>query len=440
MMTLEEKAGYYHEICMKRHVRAPFFVEKCRFPDPANRDVWEPMDDDNDGSYTAFYMAMECLRYAVTGDDQARENANRAFESIEFLHTVTGMDGFIARTAVPSTWTLMADPNEEISPQEAADRRIRDPRYKQVEQRWRLSSDGKWLWKGDTSSDEVTGHFFGYYFFHELAAEGEYKDRVREVTRKLMDHIIRNGYCLLDVDGQPTRWAKWAPEMLRQPDWRSEAPINAFEILSFLKVSGYVTGDDKYEKEYRRLAEEHGYAELARRPKMYGLAERTHIDDELLSMAWPGLLLNEKDPVLLAKYREGVSWAHRTVANEMNPQANFLYALIGGAEFHVDDSIAYLRDSPLDLVQWVVDSAPRDDVRLVRRPMPAPLQTDRMLPPSERGVMRWDKNPWEHISGDFSDAKGRLESSGVHWMFPYWLGRYCSIIAAPEPGLATGER
>ena len=53
-----------------------------------------------------------------------------------------------------------------------------------------------------------------------------------------------------------------------------------------------------------------------------------------------------------------------------------------------------------------------------------PLQTDRMPPPSERGVMRWDKNPWAAISGDFGDSRGSLESCGVFWLLPYWMGRY----------------
>lgn len=69
---------------------------------------------------------------------------------------------------------------------------------------------------------------------------------------------------------------------------------------------------------------------------------------------------------------------------------------------------------------------------MVRRPMLEPLQIDRMLPASERGVMRWDKNPWAVISGDFSDAEGRLESCGVFWLLPYWMGRYCGFIQAAD--------
>ena len=112
------------------------------------------------------------------------------------------------------------------------------------------------------------------------------------------------------------------------------------------------------------------------------------------------------------------------VENDQNALFNFLYGAVGGKDFHVEETVAFLRDQPLDLVQWWIDNSKREDIQFVRRPMADPLQTSRMLPPSERGVMRWDKNPWTVVSGDFGDPEGHLESCGVFWLLPYWLGRY----------------
>lgn len=432
-MTLADKAAYYLDICLKRHVRPPYLVEKCFFPNPEDRSVFQPRDDDNDGQYTSMYLAMESFRYAVTKDPQAKANADQSYDALEFLQTVTGTDGFVARTVVPSDWKRMADPNERVTPQECVERRVRDPRWKKVEQRWRPSADGKWLWKGDTSSDEITGHMFGYFYYFDLAADETRRDRVRKHVGKIMDYIIGGGYMLRDIDGAHTRWAVWSPEKLKDdPDWRVERYINAFEMLSFLRVAHHITGDPKYQGEYRRLIEQHGYAEMARRPKTYGISERSHIDDELMALAAPGLVLNEDDPHLRALYLEGFTWAYQTIENDQNPFSNFVFGALGGADFHLDESVAFLRDAPLDLVQWRVDNSEREDIRLVRRPMLEPLQTSRMLPPSERGVMRWDKNPWEVVSGDFCDEKGSLESSGVFWLLPYWMGRYYGFIQAPK--------
>lgn len=434
-MTLQDKAGHYYEICMKRHVRAPWIVEKCRFPDPNDLSVFEPLDDDNDGSYTAFYMVMELLRHAVTGDPTARERADKAMDFLELLHTVTGTDHFVARTVIPATWTRMADPNRTYTEAEKADIRRRDPRYKPVETRWRHSKDGNWLWKGDTSSDEITGHMFGYLFYYDLSHDEARRERVRRLTARMMDGIIENGYALKDIDGTHTRWGVWSPEkLLGDPDWRVEAPINAFEILSFLKAAHHITGNERYQTEYDRLIKDHGYLELARRPKSYGRSERTHIDDELLAFAAPALLLYEKNPERRAAYWEGVTWAYRHVENEQNAFWNFLYGWLGIENFHLDGTLFFLRDQPLDLRQWRVDNSAREDVEPVRRPMLEPLQLNRMIPPSERGVMRWDKNPWPAVSGDFNDTEGRLESSGVFWLMPYWLGRHAGFIDPPSEG------
>ena len=432
-MTLADKAEYYHGICRARHVRPPGLVEKCFYPDPGDRTVFKPRDDDNDGEYTSMYVAMESFRYAVTKDPKAKEYADQAYDALEFLQTVTGTDGFVARTVIPSSWTKMADPNEDITPQVAVDRRIRDPRYKPVSTRWRLSKDGKWLWKGDTSSDEITGHFYGYQAYYRHAADDARKERVRRHVRKIMDYIIDGGYELRDIDGKSTRWGVWSPEKLNgDPDWRVERPINSFELLSYLKTTYWITGDSKYQELYRELIDRHGYAEAVRRPKAYGLSERTHIDDELLALAIPGLLLNEDDSELRSIYMEGLTWQYRTVENDRNPYFNFTFGMIGGENFHLDDSVAFLRDAPLDLILWRIDSSKREDITLRRHPMPEPMQTGRMLPPSERGVMRWDKNPWDVVSGDFSDERGSLESDGVFWLLPYWMGRYYGFIHAPN--------
>ena len=431
-MTLKDKADYYLELCLKRHVREPWIVEKCYFPDPANKNVYQVKDDDNDGSYTAYYMVMECLRYAVTKDPEAKLNADKAFDFIEYLQTVTSTKGFVARTIIPSDSKEMADPNRTYTPQEKAAAQVLDYRDKPVEKRWRLSADGKWLWKGDTSSDEITGHLFGYLLYYDLAADAERKERVKKLVAKIMDGIIDGGYVLRDIDGTHTRWGVWSPEKLNHDsDWRVERPINSFEILSYLKAAYHITNNQKYQDEYKELITKHGYAENARRPKSYERADRTHIDDELLMFAAPALLLYENDPELSAIYKEAFTWVYRTVENDHNPFFNFMFGFLGGENAHVEDCVSFLRDQPLDLTQWMVDNSKREDIQWLRVPMMEPLQTNRMLPPSERGVMRWDKNPWEVISGDFYDAEGRLESSGVFWLMPYWLGRYCGYISEP---------
>ncbi|MGQ9487556.1 MAG: ligand-binding sensor domain-containing protein [Armatimonadota bacterium] len=428
-MTLAEKADYYLGICLARHVREPGLVEKCLLQTPGDVSTWKPRDDDNDGEYTGMYLAMECFRYVVTKDPSARANARKAFEALRFLQTVTGTRGFVARTVIPSNWQPMNDPNRTYTDAEWADEHVRDPRHKRVHERWRLSADGKWLWKGDTSSDEITGHFYGYLHFYDLAADEQDKQRVREHVRRVMDTIIEGGYVLKDIDGTHTRWAVWSPEKLNgDPNWAPERGINSAEILSFLKTTYHITGDPKYEREYRKLLDEHGYRRNVKHAKTFNPAWRTHIDDELLALAFPALLLYETDPELKQLYRQALDTWYEGVKNDQNPWFHFLYASLTNTPPEIRDSLMFLRDAPLDLVRWTIDNTRREDLKLVRRPEMESWQTDRLPPPSERGVMRWDENPWVAVQGD----GGQTESDGVFWLLPYWMGRYYGYILPPE--------
>ncbi|HUW59799.1 MAG TPA: two-component regulator propeller domain-containing protein [Candidatus Bathyarchaeia archaeon] len=423
--TLAEKAAYFETVTAERHVREPGLVEKVRLERPGDIESWKPMDDDNDGQYTAMYLAAECYRYAATKDPDARQRAVSAYTALLDLQRYTGTTGFVARTVVPDSWTSVHDANRAYSDRERADMAAEDVRNKPVEQRWRPATREGWLWKGDTSSDEMTGHFYALPIFYDLVADDAQKEELRGHMRRIMDHIIDHGYVLIDIDGAHTRWGVWAPERLNHdPDWATERGINSVEILSYLKATWHVTGDDKYAREYRRLLFDEGYAENVRRAKTYIPGWRTHIDDELLALAYPALLAYETDPELRALYRESVEGWYLGAGKENSPYFNFTYAMLTGGNPNLEDSLAFLRDTPLDLIDWTVDNLTREDLKLVRQPILDDVQTNRLLPPSERGVVRWDNNPWRATQGD----NGQTEWAPTFWLLPYWMGRYNGFI------------
>lgn len=428
-MTLADKAEYFLRICYARHVREPYLVEKCRLTVPGDTTTWEPRDDDNDGQYTSMYLAMESFLYAATQNPQAKANTKKAFEALRFLQTVTETSGFVARTVIPSTWTRMADPNRTYTDQERADIRVHNPREKKVENHWRPSKDGKWLWKGDTSSDEITGHMFGYLFYYDLAADKKERKRVSEHVCRIVDYIIEDGYVLKDIDGTHTTWAVWSPEKLNHdPDWAAERGINSVEILSYLKLAYHMSGNERYRNECLKLLHEHNYSENVRRAKTFNPSCITHIDDELLALAYPCLLLHEDDPQLRRLYRESLDFWYSGIEKDCSPYFNFTYGVLTGQNLNSEVSIGSLRDTPLDLVRWRVDNTQREDIQLVRYPELESIETSRLLPPSERALFRWDKNPWHAIQGD----GGHTESDGVFWLLSYWMGRYYGFIEPPQ--------
>lgn len=432
-MTLVDKAAYYEAMIRARHVRPPGLVERCLLRVPGDLSTYEPMDTDNDGEYTGTYLVAEAYRYAATKDPVAKKNAESAYRALEFLQTVTGTSGFIARTVVPADWTRIADPNRTYSPHERTEMLAENPREKFVERRWRLSGDLEWLWKGDTSSDEITGHLYSYAVYHDLVAEGAEKKRVADLTSRVVDFIIDGGYVLRDEDGQATLWGVWSPDKLnRDPNWINERGVNSVEILSYLTTARHMTGDEKYEREIERLLVEEDYAKNILSPRPYDPAAYTYIDDELIVMAYHALLTYETNPYRKELYRKSLDAWFRTVRADASPCYNFMYAYMSGAqpvEYLRDPAVRLLRDVPLDMIHWSIDNTDREDIELVNIPQAETVQTRPLLPPSEIPVMRWDNNPHRARGGE----GGHAEMCPAFWLWGYWIGRYHGMIGPEAP-------
>jgi hypothetical protein len=423
-MTLAEKEAYFYSELMKKHIREPWICGVLRLETPGDTSTWRNTDDDNDGEYTGGYLAMESFRYAVTKNEDALIKARKAFDFLSYLYEVTGTDGLFARTIVPSDWKQVNDSNRTYTEHQLADALVADPRYKPVEKRWHLSSDKKWLWKGDTSSDEMAGHFMAYFFFYEFAANEQDKIAIRNHVSKLMGALIKNNFNLIDVDGAHTRWGVWSPEQLnRDPDWASEKSLNSFELLAFLKFAAAVTGEEKFHTEYRRLIDKEGYLENASKLNNKNPAWKIYFDLTMEGYLFPILLKYEKDPELKIFYEKlADEWIQKQTEGE-NLINNLTYALATGKKVNVPQTIDFLKDTPLDLVDWTIDHTLREDVQIVREPILEEIQISELPPASIRATVRWDKNPWSAVQGDPLQVR-----EPVFWLWPYWMARYVGII------------
>lgn len=424
-MTLAQKQDYFYDITMKRHIREPWISGPARLKVPGDPDTWKPEDDDNDGEYTGSYLAMESFRYAATGSKDAKEKAKKSFEFLKLLQTVTGLDGFFARTIVPVSWgDNVHDPNRVYTERQLAEEMVKEPRFKPVETRWHRSKDGKWLWKGDTSSDEWCGHMFGYYFYYELVADKKEKKIIAAHVGGLVDHLIRNNFNMVDIDGTPTRWSVWSPDQLnRDPEWLPDRYQNSMELLTFLKLAYYMTGDMKYQTHYLRLINEEHYLENMSKIKNQNPAFFIYFDVILQSYIFPILISCEKDTRLRSLYEAQFDEWMESRKGDKNPLINFLYCYTRNKRVELDASVEFLQNTPLDLIGWRFDHRTREDVRLVHEPVLDEVQIDQLPSPDIRTAIRWDKNPWDALSGDPS-----MEREPVFWLLPYWMGKYLKMI------------
>ena len=423
--TLAAKQNYFYDVMMRRHIRQPWIAGQCHLLNPGDTAHFVAEDDDNDGEYTGNYLAMESFRYAATKDPDARAKAKKAFHFLQQLREVTGGDGYFARTIVPVEWSdKVHDGNRTYTEPEKAEELVNDPRFKPVEVRWHKSADGKWLWKGDASSDEWCGHMMGYYFYYTLAADEDEKALVRQHVAALVDHLIAHNFEMNDVDGTHTHWGVWSPSALNHdPEWIQDRSENSMELLAFLKLAYYVTNNEKYQQQYLHLIKDEHYLD-----NMAALVDQNpawfiYFDVTMQAYLYPILLHCEKDPQLLAFYQKHIdNWMQHRIGDK-NPLINFLYCYARGKKIETASSVDFLVDTPLDLVDWYTDHTKREDVHIVHTPMLDAVQINEMPPASIRGVVRWDKNPWEAVSGN-----PNTEREPVFWLYPYWIGRYLKMI------------
>ncbi|MCI0332780.1 MAG: hypothetical protein L0228_06115 [Planctomycetes bacterium] len=403
-LTLEEKAAHYQEQFESRS-RRHGYVGEMQLAEAGVLEGAQQEISDNDGLRTALYIAAQSYRYAVTAAPEAKAQAWRSMQSLLRLETITGISGFPARAIC------------HVDEPQFAQRSLRSS------SEWHESPVEKdWYWKGETSSDELDGHYFGWYVFYELAANDDEKLAVRAVVKRVTDHILDHGYYLVDIDGKPTTWGVWAPEKLNDdPIWWPERGLNSLEILSHLKVAHHIVADPRYERAYNELIQKHNYAINTLHAKVPGAVSH---DDQLLFLSYYPLLQLEKEPGLRAIFTSSLKRTWQPERVEGNPLWNFIYGASTREPCDAEAAVESLREMPLDLIIWKIRNSHRADLKfdpvLQRqgiKQLVAPLSW------TERVIHKWDKNPYVLDGG--SDLG---EGDPTIWLLPYWMGRYHKII------------
>ena len=299
-MTLEQKADLFEPRVRARHDRYGLVADS-HLTRPGDLTSNQLATNDNDGLWTAMYAAGKLYEYAVRKQPAALAAARKSIEALLFLEQLTGVPGFPARSY------------------------IRKGERQPGDGEWHPTPDGQYVWKADTSSDEIVGHFYIFALAWDLLPPSEkaLRDRVAATARRMMDHIISHGYTLVDLDGKPTPGGKWDWGYFRGAGL-SDGPLNALEVRSFLKTAHHITGDEKYAREYRRLGIDEGY--LAHSAKYLELREEINYSDEELAMLPLYLVFRyEQDPQWLAVYRAALEQWWRYCERERNPLWHFIY-------------------------------------------------------------------------------------------------------------------
>lgn len=403
--TLREKAEHYERLIALRHNRNGF-VTNCDWDDPNDPDSWKIEASDNDGLWTALYCAAQVFQYATTKDPAARERARKSFNALLELERLTGIPGFPARSII----------------------RKDETRCYQSTGEWHESPvDPNYLWKGDTSSDELDGNYFIWAVYYDLCADDAEKARIRGVVQRVTDHLMQNNWRLIDKDGKPTRWAIFNPEAINDnPLWEEERGLNSLSILAHLKVAYHITGDAKYQQAYEELIRRHHYLLNAVTQKMLPPYSINHSDDQLAFLCYYPFLLYETNPDYRRLLLMSLERSWQIERPERSPLFNFIYGALTGKPCDVEAAVQTLQEWPLDLRNWECRNSHRFDITLdASKGRFGEWQSTQIVPYSERVVMRWNGNPYRLDGGD---PQGRREDDASAFLLPYWMGRYHRLI------------
>ncbi|MCE1198668.1 MAG: hypothetical protein LWW85_06835, partial [Marinilabiliales bacterium] len=260
--------------------------------------------------------------------------------------------------------------------------------------------------------------------FHDLVAEGAWKERSERLLHRLVTHIIDHDYQLIDEDGLPTRWGIWNPDSLNGPGWWYERGLNSLQILAFLKTAGRITGDQKFYRVSRLLEQKFHYAENIRQVKRFGPYENSFSDDILTYLPYYCLASYARKDSLFPTVANSLALSWSAEREEHIPLWDLIAGIVLQKACGVATIVQQLQQVPMDQVSWTMTNSHRWD--LPRDPVNGRgdvAQSVRTLPLAECGITKWNANPHQYDTGN----GGYLEDDGAYFLLPYWMGRYHGV-------------
>jgi hypothetical protein len=426
--TLAQKAEQLQSLVYPRHDRYNL-TEGCSLASFGNLSSWQPSPEDNSGLWSSIYLASQAYRYRATGDDDARANAIKTFTALANLQTVTGLPGYPARS-----YAKYGDAGVQMGT---------------TPHTWHNSTTAPgWVFKGDTSSDEICGHQYALPLFADMVAGAgtEQQRHAVQLVEHITGWIVENGYTLVGVytDGQPTTWGRWNPPLVNHAlSFNDQRGLNSLQMLSWLLSTSVLANNASFAAHYDQLVAEHHYDLNIVNQKVSWPADNNYSDNELAFLpfaTWLHSGARTDAPAL----RQSLERTIDIVAPYRSSLWNVIYAAaatkLQAADDDTDsderiakligDAIWTLRSWPLEQIDWPVHNAHRFDLvwahELNRSNRPDIVN---LLRYDEINMFRWNGDPYS-VYGN--QGSGRQETDPSAFLLPYWMLRYYNFLSAPR--------
>ena len=408
--TLLKKAAYFERELDEWGFKRLGFIHKLYWS--GDKDGWLREISDNDGGNTAHYLAAMTFKYAATGDETARREAVEAFKAMTWLDDITPKPGFIAR----AVWSVSGDQGERSTRGSGG-----------LPAKWYPTEDKQWFWKGDTSSDEVNGHYFSVCLFHDLAAKGPEKDRAAKHIANITSHIIDNGWVLRDMDGKPTRWGRWDPEYLQRAYGFESRGLNSMEALSYVQAAYALTGNPKFHTGLEQLLKWRYPSYIVRQKMTFPPDSIATWDDELAFWCYYTLISYTMEPELRSICLRSLERSWEVLRMQQLPFFNFTYGALAGNDCEAPQAVEHLREWSLDLVNHNYHNSHRSDLAPRQGYVPYGGGTCAISP--RESEAKWgSRSALQYDGGENSHGV----TPPIGWLEDYWMGRYYGFIETPK--------
>lgn len=351
----------------------------------ASNQIVDYTDCGDSALWTGAYLAAEAFRYNVTQSADALNNVKGALAGLKALTDVTG-DNRLARCMV------LASSPYTISSQESSNT---------------INQSPPWIWVDNTSRDQVVGAFFGLGAAYDLVNDATVQSDISALVTRLIGYIDQH---------------LWSPNN----DITNTFLVRPEELHMLLVVSSHV--GNKVSGPLLLPGIDTGVG-------VDVMSNSSYYKFNLDYMSFYNLVRLGDDSSFLSAYQ--------IVRNYTAPQQNAFFDVIDRALQGADSARDTETRSLLD--QWLLRPVRDPYINLANTvkvcgseacsAVPVPLR-----PPAD---FIWQVDPFQLTGG----ATSTIESPGVDYILPYWMGRYYGVIspdtvqssAAPSFAVAPGS-
>ncbi len=320
--------------------------------------------------WTGAYLATEAFRFKVTQSADALNNVKTALAGLKALTDVTG-DNRLARCMVRADSPFAAGISSEESTH-------------------KINQNPPWIWVGDTSRDQVVGAFFGLGAAYDLVENDGVKKAAGELATRLTGFISRH---------------QWSPN----DDLANTFLLRPEELQMLLQVTRHVDPANTVSGPILVLPVKTGVS-----VDVQSLGSYFKFNLDYISFYNLVRLQDEGDN------RGAYQIVRDYTAAHQNAFFNLVDRALRGADSARDAETRLLldqwlqrpkRDGFVDVTKTVPVCGSR-----ACDPVPVALRT-----PTD---FLWQRDPFQLSGG----GSGLVESAGIDYILPYWMGRYYAVI------------